>query len=97
MATTDIDTPTTEVLHPPRSAAEELEELWAFTHDERVAAMYAGELTQCWGRLSNCVKPAERVSRTDHVGERQRELPGLEHGWGPGRAPHPSSRVARCV
>jgi|AntDryMetagUQ889_1029465.scaffolds.fasta_scaffold12369_3 hypothetical protein len=54
MATTDIDTPTTEVLHPPRSAAEELEELWALTHDERVAAMYAGELTQrqcfAWAR-----------------------------------------------
>ena len=52
MATIDIDKPTTEVLHPPRSAAEELEELWALSPDERVAAMYAGKLTQrqCFAR-----------------------------------------------
>ena len=54
MATIQTDKPATEVAHPRYAAGEELEELWAMTHDERCAAMYAGELTmrQCfaWAR-----------------------------------------------
>ncbi len=39
---------------PPAAQREELEELWAMSQDERVAAMYAGELSQsqcfAWAR-----------------------------------------------
>jgi hypothetical protein len=51
MATIHTDRPPAAVVHPPRSAGEELEELWAMSQDERVAAMYAGELSQsqCFG------------------------------------------------
>jgi len=59
MAVIHTDRPPAEVVHPARSAGEELEELSAMSHDERVAAMYAGELTQrqcfAWARRA----PAE--------------------------------------